>query len=260
MLLRTLPARGNIPLIVFGVGGSRSRCNEDCRPSKQEVLAVSDTAASIVPSGVPPSPQQFPFQLLMPQQPQPEMQLGATVVIKFFSEVNEATAKQLMQSLDLCVRQSVTDVLLLISSGGGSVHHGVSVYNYIRTVPFSVTTANFGSVDSIALVLFAAGKRRLSVPHARFLLHPVTTGLQSAPGQMLQLTEENLTVLLRGVRTDQANIAKIVAANSDRTAAQVLATMRATSILFPDDVKKWGLVHDITEITYPAGASLLTIQ
>ena len=77
-------------------------------------------------------------------------------------------------------------------------------HNYNHTVPFTVTTANFGSVDSIALVLFAAGKRRLSVPHARFLLHPVTTGLQSAPGQMLQLTEDNLTVLLRGVRTDQA--------------------------------------------------------
>jgi ATP-dependent Clp protease, protease subunit len=218
---------------------------------------MSDTFASIVPSGLPPTPAQpFPGMFLQPPQPA----LGPSVVIKFFTEVNPVTAQQLMQTLDTCVRQGVTEVLLLISSSGGSVHHGVSLYNWIRALPITVTTHNFGSVDSIALVLFAAGKRRLSVPHARFLLHGVTTGLPTVPGQMLQLGEDAMLLLLKNLRADQTNIAKIIAANSNRSESQIRSTMRAQTIVAPDALLKWNLVHGIADVKYPDAATLLAIQ
>ena len=80
-------------------------------------------------------------------------------MIKFFAELNPTTGTQLMQALDNCVRQGVKDVLLLISTPGGLVHHGVSLYNYIRGIKVNVVTHNFGSVDSVGVVLFAACRR-----------------------------------------------------------------------------------------------------
>ncbi len=38
---------------------------------------------------------------------------------------------------------------LLLSSPGGSVFHGLSVYNFLKGAPFEVYTYNFGSVDII---------------------------------------------------------------------------------------------------------------
>src|SRR2546423_975100 len=101
----------------FGGGGQRSRQRSPRPPYIQEGIHMSNSSAS-VPSGMPPMPTPFPVLV-----PQPAAQLSPLVVIKFFTELNPATAQQLMQTLDACVRQGVTDVLLLISSAGGSVHH-----------------------------------------------------------------------------------------------------------------------------------------
>jgi ATP-dependent protease ClpP protease subunit len=191
---------------------------------------VTNTTSSTAQPGPQPAPT-FPFQIVVPP---PAAQLSPTVVVKFFAEVNASSAQRLMQTLDTCVQQGVSEVLLLISSTGGDVHQGVSLYNYIRALPLTVTTHNFGSVDSIAVVIFAAGQRRLSVPQARFLLHGVATGLPApAPGQVIQLNDATIKLLQKSIRADQLNIAKIVAANSNRSVRQIQSAMNAQVFLAP---------------------------
>ncbi len=95
------------------------------------------------------------------------------VVIRFFAPVIDATVNALTTAIDQKMKQGVKDFIILISSPGGSVFHGLSAYNYLKGVPASITTHNFGSVDSIGIVLYCAGSTRLSVPQARFLFHGV---------------------------------------------------------------------------------------
>ena len=86
------------------------------------------------------------------------------IIIKFFAPVLEPTVNDLMNALDQKMGEGVKDFVILISTPGGSVFHGLSAYNYLKGLPANIITHNFGSVDSIGLVLFCGGSKRFSVP------------------------------------------------------------------------------------------------
>lgn len=178
-----------------------------------------------------------------------------TPVIKFFAPVNDASIAALMQAIDQRIGQGATDFTLLISSPGGTVFHGLSAYNYLRGVPAKFTTHNFGSVDSIGVVLFCAGAQRLCVPQARFLLH----GVSAQFPQAVSLEEKQLEERLKGLQIDVANIAKVIAANTNKTVKDVSDAMLARTTLTPEQAKEWGLVHALKSELYPAGSEIISI-
>ena len=75
------------------------------------------------------------------------------VVIRFFAPVIDTTVNTLLSAIDEKMKQGIRDFIILISSPGGSVIHGLSAYNYLKGLPAVITTHNFGSVDSIGIVL-----------------------------------------------------------------------------------------------------------
>jgi ATP-dependent protease ClpP protease subunit len=121
------------------------------------------------------------------------------VVIRFFAPVIDTTINALMGAVDQKMRQGTTEFIILISSPGGSVIHGLSAYNYLKGLPASITTHNFGSVDSIGIVIYCAGSRRLSVPQARFLFHGVNVQFRGEQNLDEKLLEERL----KGLREAQ---------------------------------------------------------
>ncbi len=176
-------------------------------------------------------------------------------VIKFFAPVNEQTIQKLMAAVDEKVAAGATEMTLLISTSGGSVFHGLTAYNYLKGLPLKLTTHNFGSVDSIGVPLYSSGDLRLCVPQARFLLHPVTMNFSAgASFEELQLLEK-----IKSMRVDMDNCARIVAANTGKTERQILAAMRSRTSLDPDDAVAWGLVHQIRQELFPAGADVVSI-
>jgi ATP-dependent Clp protease protease subunit len=176
------------------------------------------------------------------------------VVIRFFSDIQENSINTLMQVVDSQLQQGVKEFVLLISSSGGTVFHGLSAYNYLKGVPATFVTHNFGSVDSVALVLYCAGKKRLSVPHARFLIHGVSAGI----GQQ-RLEEKQIEEVLKSVKIDEENIAKVTAANAGKTANEVIEAMHERTTLNPEDAKTWGLVHEIKSELFETGSQVIPI-
>jgi ATP-dependent protease ClpP protease subunit len=178
------------------------------------------------------------------------------VVVKFFAPVVDVTINALMNVVDSKMKEGKNDFILLISSPGGSVFHGLSAYNYLRGIPANVTTHNFGSVDSIGVVLYCGGSKRLSVPQARFLLH----GVSAQFPQNSSLEEKQLEERLKGLRIDIENIAKVIAANTGKSVQEVTDAMLDRTTLNPDDAKEWGLVHEIKADLFPAGADVVSIH
>ena len=177
------------------------------------------------------------------------------VVIKFFAPVIDVTINALMDAIDQKMKQGVNQFSILISSPGGSVFHGLSAYNYLRGLPVSVTTHNFGSVDSIGVILFCGGSKRLSVPQARFLLHGISAGFQNE-----RLEEKQLEERLKGMRIDIENVAKVIAANSGKSVDDVTNAILERTTLNPDEAKAWGLVHEIKSELFEAGSEVISIQ
>lgn len=178
------------------------------------------------------------------------------LVIKFFAPVVEQSTNALMSVIDDAINKNIKEIILLISSPGGSVFHGLSVYNYLKGLPVEkLTTHNFGSVDSIGVVIYCAGKERYSSPQARFLLH----GVSARFDQQVSLEEPQLEERLKGLRIDIENIAKVISANIGKRTEEVTKTMLDRTTLNPEQAKEWGLVHDIKSEMFPAGSNVVSI-
>ena len=179
-----------------------------------------------------------------------------TTYIRFLAGVNGETVNRLLKAVDDGIRNGSKRFHILISSPGGSVFHGLSAYNYLKGLPVEIVTHNFGSVDSIGVVLYSAGARRLSVPHARFLIHGVRS--QFVAGASLE--EPQLEERLKGMRIDIENIAGVIAATTSKSEDEITQMMLDRTTLSPEEALDLGLVHELNEQLMPEGATLVIIE
>lgn len=177
------------------------------------------------------------------------------VVIKFFAPINETTINALMNVIDRKMKENISNFTLLISSPGGSVFHGLSAYNYLKGLPVTITTHNFGSLDSISVILYCGGSKRLSVPQARFLLHGVSVGFR----QNMNLEEKQLEEKLKGLKIDTENIAKVISENTNKSIEEITTALFERTTLNPETAKSWNLVHEIKSNLFEAGSEVISI-
>jgi len=176
--------------------------------------------------------------------------------IKFFAPVDGNSTNALMNIVDQKIVAGYKKLVLLISTPGGSVFHGLSIHNYLIGVPLEVETHNFGSVDSIGVVIFSAGTKRLSTPDARFLLHPVSINFSQNSNFELGKLEE----LVKGIKIDTANIAATVAKACSKSTHEIIQLVSERTTLTSEEGKSFGLVHEIKRELFPEGAEITTIN
>jgi ATP-dependent Clp protease, protease subunit len=175
--------------------------------------------------------------------------------IKFYAQVNQHTVIQLQRYIEQALLQGMKTLHLLLSTPGGSVHDGISVYNLLKGLPIVVNTYNFGSVDSIGVVIFCAGTNRYSVPHARFLLHPVAMQVMAPQ----TLDEPSIEEKLKLVKADQSNIAKVISSTINKPVDEVQKLIHGRTTLEPEKALEKGLVTEIKSSLVPAGVPLISV-
>lgn len=175
--------------------------------------------------------------------------------IRLLAPVIPETTDRLFKIIDQKIGSGVKKIHLLISSPGGSVFHGLSIYNYLKGAPIEVDTYNFGSVDSIGVVIFCAGKKRYSVPHARFLIHGVRFNINGNAA----FDEKELEEHFKSLKIDQRNIAKVIADNCGKDIKEIEKKMNDRTTLNPEEAKEYGLVHEIKSNLFPLDADLSVI-
>lgn len=92
-----------------------------------------------------------------------------TVYIRFHAGINFNTINTLTQTIQKKLNDGYERFILLISSIGGSVFHGVHAYNFLKGISAEVITHNVGSSNSVAIVLFCAGSSLSSATRASAL-------------------------------------------------------------------------------------------
>lgn len=105
--------------------------------------------------------------------------------------------------------QSITDITIALSTGGGGVTEGIALYNIIKSNPKPVTIHGLGNVDSIGITLMLAAKTRLAVEASRFFFHPL--GFETGPARYDVAT---LTAKLAALTSDQNRLKAIYEANA----------------------------------------------
>lgn len=172
------------------------------------------------------------------------------------ASVAEAPVKQLIQEVQNLVATGVPSLTLLISSPGGAVYYGILAYNFLKGSPIEVTTHNINTCDSISAVIYAAGTKRLSVSHGRFLLH----GVQAGFPQGANLSETQLAEQLSNIRNDTDSIAGILAAATNKSKEHIRGDLLTGLTMSPADSVGYGLTHELVDDLYPSSAKLITIQ
>ena len=147
-----------------------------------------------------------------------------------------------------------TEFIILISSQGGSTFHGNAIYNYLKGISPKVVTHNYGSIISMASIIFCAGEERYTVPHGIFQIHPARSGAVN------QLTVEDLRELLGSVDRDNENMAGIIASATNKSEKEILEKLRQRTNLNSEQAKEFGLVHKIKEKLFELGSEVIVIK
>ena len=166
-----------------------------------------------------------------------------------------AVCTALIDQVQTLMAAGTTSITILMSSPGGNVYAGILTYNFLKGVPIEIVTHNINTCDSVSAIIFAAGARRLSVPHGRFLLHGVNAGFPANAN----LTEIQLEERLTTLRNDSDNIAGVLASATGKEESVIHEDMRAGTTLDPQQAVDYGLVHEIEEALYPAGAQVIRV-
>jgi len=178
------------------------------------------------------------------------------IAIRLMADINQQTIASLMNLVESNLNSGVKQFRLLLSSNGGSVHHGITAYNFLKGIPAKIITHNIGSIDSIATVVFCAGDERQSVPNGRFFMHSVTWG-SNAP---VCLEEKQLKEILSGLKIDRENISKIVADNCKKDSTEIEEIMLNGKMFSPDEAKEFGLITRISEVLLPNNVPVIGIN
>ena len=176
------------------------------------------------------------------------------VYISFSAEINVATTEQLLGATFEQIAQGATEIYLLLSTPGGLVDQGVTLYNVLKGLPVPLTIHNVGNVDSIGNAVFLAGKRRVACPHSTFMFHGVGFDF---PGPV-RLEEKQLRETLGSVQASQRRIAGIVGDETSLEREEIDGLFLDAQTKDTTFAKEKGIIHDVAHVNIPQGAP--TIQ
>lgn len=95
--------------------------------------------------------------------------------ITFNAIVDDEACDELMQKISEALAGGAKDIILWISSEGGSLFAALGIYDRLRYLQRAqgvrLHTVATGYVLSAGMILLAAGARRYALPHAIFMLH-----------------------------------------------------------------------------------------
>jgi ATP-dependent protease ClpP protease subunit len=178
-----------------------------------------------------------------------------TVYVSFSAEINANTTESLISVMANLVNQRAKEVQLLLSTPGGSVMHGLNLYNVLIGLPFKLVTHNVGNVDSIGNAVFLAGSKRYATAHSTFMFHGVGFDVT---GQV-RLEEKNVREHLDGMLSNQKRIGSIITERTSIVEEEVGALFREAQTKDAAFAISRGIIHEIKDIQIPVGGPVISL-
>jgi ATP-dependent protease ClpP protease subunit len=197
------------------------------------------------------------------QQPQPPQaapagpqQVPATVYVVFSAEINVKTVESLLAVMANCATQGVKTVYMAISTPGGDVAPGLTLYNVLRAMPFELITHNTGNVDSIGNAVFLAGSKRYACANATFMYHGVGFNMDN---QKVRLEEKNVREMLLTIANNHAQIGSVLKDRTKLDQAVIKKLFREAQTKDATFAVNNGIVHDVRDFQIPTGSTVVSL-
>lgn len=182
-----------------------------------------------------------------------------SVYISFIGPIHTNSVQNLLGTIAniRAANSNLKEIHLLLSTGGGSVSDGITLFNVLKSFPVELFTYNMGKVDSIGNVVFLAGKKRCTLSTASFMFH----GISFTCPALTSFNEKGLEEKLEAIKSDQNLISDIIAANTALKTAEINKFFLREAILGADEAKKRGLVQKVvSQIQIPPTAGFVQLM
>ncbi|MFZ2038678.1 MAG: ATP-dependent Clp protease proteolytic subunit [Minisyncoccia bacterium] len=170
-------------------------------------------------------------------------------LINFYAGISEITVNNLINFITQQIatqkpENPLDEIIIQISSSGGSSDHGLLAYNYLKQLGIKKTVIGMGNVDSAAVMIFCAGDQRLAMTGCRFTLHEALTTMQGTFNGVKLHEIGNLNERI----TD--DYCKVISGVTSKKLSAVKKTVRQGHVMSAEEAKKYGLITDIPNKPY----------
>ena len=197
---------------------------------------------------------QHPPAGVKPEQGRPVVE--KITYVSFSAEISQKTTESLLAVCADLANKGVDTVYLMMSTPGGRVDNGMTLYNVLRAMPFKLVTHNVGAVNSIGNVVFLAGEERYTVPNATFMFH----GVGFDTDRPTRFEERLLLERLDSIQADQRKIAAVIEERANfPDDKEIAALFLQAATKDPAYALERGIVHDVRDIQIPRGAPVVQL-
>ena len=168
---------------------------------------------------------------------------NADIKINFTGSVNEENVRTFINEIKNLVEKNpdAKSLTIYISSPGGNVDIAVEFFNFLKLLDCKIRTVNMSCVNSAAIIIFAAGTERISLPCSSFYVHSITKELNG------NFTADDLLREVREMSANTDKVANILAGISNKNKSYWKRLMRKGCLLTPQKAKQLGLVNGILQ-------------
>ncbi len=164
--------------------------------------------------------------------------------IYFFDTITSETVKNLIDGVIRYVDEDPNELITLyVSSAGGKYYAAQIFFEWVRLKQVSLQTFALSSVNSAAILLYAAGTKRLASELADFYFHEMKRTFANQELDFRQLVEESEDLSFLENKGLQL-IGGACGCTTDKLASLCQTSTRLTAY----QAKELGLVHEVVPL------------
>lgn len=165
------------------------------------------------------------------------------IKVSFTGSVNEKNVRAFITEIKNLIEKNPESesLTIYISSPGGNVDIAVELFNFLKLLDCTIKTVNISCVNSAAIIIFAAGTERISLPCSSFYVHSVSKNLNG------NFTVDDLRREVKEMSANTDKIATILESASNKNKSYWKRLMGKGCLLTSEKAKELGLVNDISE-------------
>jgi ATP-dependent protease ClpP protease subunit len=175
------------------------------------------------------------------------------VYVTFNAPIDTNTVQQLIATCAQLVNNGNDEIYLMLSTPGGNVAAGITLYNMLRALPVKLITHNVGNVDSIGNAIFLAADERYACAHATFMFHGVAMPVNA------NVEERQARQLVRNILELQLRIGSIIEVRTTIKPSDVRKLFREARTKDAPRALADGIIQGIQDVTIPVGAPVVSL-
>jgi len=177
------------------------------------------------------------------------------IYIYYYDDIDPKRVNIIMGLVSQVIaQQKPTTLYFMFASRGGQVTAGVTLYNFLKSLPVKIVMHNIGAINSIANVIFLAGEERYASPHTTFLFHGVTSTLNGS------LSLPQLNEIRDSIHKDHNTIAGIVCDNTKITDPEIKKLFEQGETKDVQFALEKGIIHEVKVAQVPQEGKFISIN